>query len=308
MVMKYITTNQVSKKWNISDRRVRVFCNEGRIEGAIKTGRNWSIPETAVRPIDNRISYRKTYMGIPEELSEIDSLKQSIDKHRPFSARISKMLQDRLVVEWTYNSNAIEGSTLTLSETKVILEGITVGGKSVIEHLEAINHREAILFMEEIVSRQETLNEWNIKQLHSLILKEIDSDNAGKYRMSNVIISGAGHTPPQYIELPDLMQELISEYNDEWRDLHPVVRAALLHGRFVGIHPFIDGNGRTARLLLNFELISNGFAPVIIQKENRLEYYNALDLAHTKNDYSLFIKLVSDLEVESQKLWLSVLE
>ena len=127
-----------------------------------------------------------------------------------------------------------------MSETKVVLEGITVGGKSLVEHLEIINHRDAILFVEDLISKKETLSEWNIRNIHSLVLKEIDNKNAGKYRDVNVVISGAKHIPPKHYEVSYLMQKLIEEYKNYWRDYHPVVRATLLHGEFVKIHPFID--------------------------------------------------------------------
>jgi len=306
--MKYLSTKEVSEKWGISDRRIRVLCNEGRIEGAIKIGRNWSIPLDATKPVDARETNKKDYFGLGFDFNYIDNLKESIDQHRPFSKGLANSLHEKLIVEWTYNSNAIEGNTLTLSETKVVLEGITIGGKSMVEHLETINHREAILFIEDLISNKEPLSEWNIKNIHALILKEIDNINAGKYRTENVVISGARHIPPKHYEVGDLMQKLMAEYQNEWKVFHPVVRAALLHGEFVKIHPFIDGNGRTSRLLLNFELMKNGYTPIIIKNEERAKYYDVLDLAHTTLNYEPFIKLVSKLVIESEKLWLSVLD
>ena len=306
--MKYMSSKEASENWKISDRRIRVLCNAGRIEGAIKIGRNWSIPADAAKPADARETSKKTYMGLEYDFSYIDSLKETIDAHRPFSKGLANSLQDKLIVEWTYNTNAIEGNTLTLSETKVVLEGITIGGKSMVEHLEAINHREAILYVEDLISNKEPLSEWNIRNIHALILKEIDNFNAGRYRSENVVISGAQHIPPKHYEIGDLMQKLIVEYQNEWKAFHPVVRAALVHGEFVKIHPFIDGNGRTARLLLNFELMKNGFPPIIIKNVARARYYDVLDLAHTTMNYQPFIELVSELVVESEKLWLSILD
>ncbi|MDD4237948.1 MAG: Fic family protein [Desulfotomaculaceae bacterium] len=156
---------------------------------------------------------------------------------------------------WTYNSNAIEGNTLTISETRVVLEGITIGGKTIREHLEVINHKDAILFLEELVNNNEHLSEWNIKNIHRLVLKNIDDENAGRYRTENVIISGAKHRPPGHYLIKDQMEQLVKDCNGHWQKLHSIERATLLHGEFVKIHPFVDGNGRTARLLLNFELI-----------------------------------------------------
>lgn len=303
-----MSTKEASEKWSISDRRVRVMCNEGRIEGAVKFGRNWSIPSDAAKPVDVREKSKKNYIGLEFDFSYIDSLKETIDEHRPFSKGLANSLQEKLIVEWTYNSNAIEGNTLTMSETKVVLEGITIGGKSMVEHLEAINHRDAIIFVEELIFNKEPLSEWNIKNIHSLILKEIDNANAGKYRTENVVISGAKHIPPNHYEVGDLMQKLMVEYQNEWKGFHPIIRATLIHGEFVKIHPFIDGNGRTSRLLLNFELMKNGYPPIIIKNVERARYYDVLDLAHTTMNYEPFIKLVSELVIESEKLWLSVLD
>ena len=306
--MKYISVREASEKWHISDRRIRVLCSEGRIDGALKIGRNWSIPSEAVKPADGREGKKKKYLGLNYDFGYIDSLKERIDSFRPLSENLSKSLHEKLIVEWTYNSNAIEGNTLTLSETKVVLEGITIGGKSMVEHLETINHREAILFVEELINNNEELTEWIVRNIHALILKEIDNTNAGRYRNENVLVSGAKHIPPKHLELDHLMQKLIREYRRDWKIYHPIIRAALLHGEFVKIHPFIDGNGRTARLLLNFELMKSGYSPIIIRNEQRASYYDVLDLAHTTMNYGPFIKLVADLVVESEKLWLSVLE
>jgi Fic family protein len=306
--MSYITTKEASLKWGISDRRIRILCNEGKIEGAMKIGRNWSVPFNAMKPIDNRTKMKSRFQGIDYQFDTIDEQKKAIDQRRPLTKNQYNTLRNNMIIEWTYNSNAIEGNTLTLSETKVVLEGITIGGKSVVEHLEAINHRDAILFLESIVDRQEDISEWNIRNLHQIILKDIDNLNAGKYRMENVLIGGAKHIPPDYLMVPVLMQKLVYEDNREWIHYHPIVRAALLHGEFVKIHPFIDGNGRTARLLLNLVLMSNGYPPIVIKKESRLAYYDALDTAHTTLNYSKFIQLIATLVFEAEQLWLKIIQ
>lgn len=306
--MDYMSIKEASEKWGISDSRIRLLCREGRIDGAIKIGRSWAIPFDAAKPIDGREAIKKRYLGLEYDFSHIDSLKEKIDRQRPFSKELAKSLHEKLVVEWTYNSNAIEGNTLSISETKVVLEGITVGGKTMIEHLEVINHRDAISFIEDLISNKEPLSGWNIRNIHSLILKEIDKENAGRYRSENVMISGAKHIPPRHFEISDLMQELVEEYDNNWKVYHPVIRATLLHGEFVKIHPFIDGNGRTARLLLNFELMRNGYPPVIIKSDDRAKYYEVLDIAHMTMDYTAFVRLITKLVLEAEKLWLSVLD
>lgn len=225
---------------------------------------------------------------------EIDKKKMLLDEKRPFPQYTLKSIREKLFLEWTYNSNAIEGNTLTLMETKVVLEGITVGGKTLREHLETINHQEAIFYVEEIVKNEEELSEWQIKNIHKLILKGIEDQHAGTYRDQNVVISGAEHTPPDSFLVNDEMERFVNWYNTEAQALHPVERASMVHILFVEIHPFIDGNGRTARLLLNLELMKAGYPPIIIKKDNRLNYYKALDKAHTTNDNKEFIEIVVD--------------
>ena len=226
---------------------------------------------------------------------QIDSKRSILDAKRPLPVHTLRSIREHLIVNWTYHSNAIEGNTLTLSETKVALEGITVGGKTIKEHLEAINHKDAILYVEEIVQNRESLSEWQIKSIHRLILKGIADEFAGIYRRENVIISGALHIPPDATQVQSEIERCMKWYGLEGNKLHAVERAARVHVDFVGIHPFIDGNGRTARLLLNFELMKNGYPPIVIQKENRSEYYAVLDHAHTSGDYRAFTKLVIHL-------------
>ena len=228
----------------------------------------------------------------------IDSLKNKLDAQRPLSPSIVKNLQEDLILRWTYHSNAIEGNTLTLLETKVVLEGITVGGKALREHFEAINHRNAIYYVEDIIKKEEPFSEWQIRNIHQLILKNIDDDNAGRYRQQNVLISGATNTPPDYTLLNDKMVQFIDWYNTEADLMHPIERAAKVHADFVGIHPFIDGNGRTSRLLMNLELMKAGYPPCVITVENRLAYYEALDQWMASGQTEFFNQLVADAVLE----------
>lgn len=305
--MDYRTISHFASKWKIKERRIRVLCQEGRIEGAKKVGKTWFIREDAEKPLDKRYKLIDNLFFNDVSFTLVDAKKKMIDSSRPLSAHVSKQLKDKLTIELTYNSNAIEGNSLTLSETKVVLEnGITIKGKPLKDHLEAINHKHAIDYIEELVSKESELSEYDIKSLHYLILTGIDEENAGKYRNLNVYISGAKHIPPNYLNVPLEMQILIAKYQ-KWKELHPVVRACYLHGEFVKIHPFIDGNGRTARLLLNFELIKSGYPPVIIKNESRTEYYNALDEACTTNDYTKFIQMIVDLISEAEDTYLFLL-
>lgn len=237
---------------------------------------------------------------------QINQKKTLLDTKRPLPKYTLKSLHEKMMVEWTYHSNAIEGNTLTMKETRVVLEGITIGGKTMREHLEVINHRDAIEYVEDIVNKKERLSEWQIKNIHRLVLKGINDMYAGVYRDQQVLIAGANHTPPAHFLIPDEIEKMLQWYHGEAQRLHPVERGAMLHAIFVGIHPFIDGNGRTSRLLLNFELMKAGFPPVIIKVENRQAYYEALDKAHTTDDYHDFVVLVAKAVEESLDLYLRV--
>lgn len=232
-------------------------------------------------------------------LNEIDILKKELAELKINQKNI-KNLDEDFQIKYIYNSNAIEGNTLTLKETKVVLEGITIGGKTLREHFEVINHAEAIFYIEDMVKNQEELSEYAIKSIHDLILKNIDNDNAGRYRNQDVIISGAEHIPPSHILVKEKMEEFINWYKT-CNDMHPVLKAAKVHVDFVGIHPFIDGNGRVSRLIMNLELLKSGYQAVSIRNDKKSAYYEALDYAHCHNDYSLFYNIIAEYELERLK-------
>lgn len=241
----------------------------------------------------------------------ITDLKNELDQYRPLPPEAVKNLQDVYRVEWTFHSNAIEGNTLSLVETKMVLEeGLTIGGKQLREHLEVINHSEAISFVEEQILNKQDLNESILKNIHYLVLKNIDDKNAGTYRSINVGISGSHHTPTHFLQVPDVMKELFNWYEDNKNRLHPVELAALFHFKFVFIHPFADGNGRTARLLLNLILMQNGYPPIIIKADpqDRLEYYTALEKASVDNNTEPFIQLISKCTEQSLKRYIGAVK
>ena len=225
-----------------------------------------------------------------ETYARLDALKARLDAYRPLAPEVANNLHADTVVRYTYHSNAIEGNTLTISETKAVLEdGVTIGGRSMREHLEAINHREAIDYVEELAARAGALTEAEIRNLHQIVLKSVDSRNAGRYRQQNVLISGAGFTPPDFLHLHELMEDFCAWCAGAAANLHPVERAARMHADFVNIHPFVDGNGRTARLLMNLELLRAGFPVVIVPVEARSAYYANLDAVAVQGEYAPFV-------------------
>lgn len=245
--------------------------------------------------------------NIKNKLKQIDEKKVLIDSKRPLPKNTVSSIREKIFLEWTYNSNAIEGNTLTMSETRVVLEGVTIGGKTLKEHFEVINHKDAIYYIEDIVKSNENFSEWQIKNIHRLVLMNIDNENAGAYRKENVYIAGAVHTPPDFVVVPEQMENLVKWYHEDGQKLHSVERAAILHTDFVNIHAFIDGNGRTARLLLNLELMKNGYPPIVISKNIRPKYYDSLDKAHTTGDYEDFKQIVADSLNKSLDLYMKAL-
>ncbi len=221
-------------------------------------------------------------------LNRINQKQQGLDTLRPLPTSAVNRLQEEMVVEWIYNSNAIEGNTLTLRETRLILEtGLTIGGKSLREHFEVTNHKKAIEYVESLVQQNDEITSFHVRQIHQLVLAQIDDESAGAFRNLPVHIAGASHVPPEPWQIWSLMEEWEKWLNSESLTLHPVERAALAHHKLVSIHPFIDGNGRTARLVMNLLLMRQGYPPTIILKVNRQQYYRVLAQADRSNETPL---------------------
>lgn len=227
-----------------------------------------------------------------EALNRLDAKQAKIAKARPLPSIAMIKIKESLNVEWTYNSNSIEGNTLTLQETKMVIEeGITVKGKSLREHFETVNHQEAIEYIYSLAKPGYKISEQDVLEAHSLVLNKIEKDFAGRFRNAGVRITGANFVPPNALKVHDLFEELIHWVNSEAKNLHPVVAATIFHHRFVWIHPFFDGNGRTVRLVFNLLLMKEGFPPAIILKNDRKKYYDALNKANS-GDYSKLLLLV----------------
>ena len=238
----------------------------------------------------------------------LDEKKALLDQHRPLPKALVRNLDEWFRVELTYTSNAIEGNTLTRRETALVVEkGLTVGGKSLTEHLEATNHAYAIDWIRAQMKRKpQDVDERDILQMHALVLKGIDDLNAGRYRNIGVRISGSTVVLPNPMKVPDLMAEF-AEWIKRSSDLHPVAVASEAHYRLVTIHPFVDGNGRTARLLMNMFLLMNGFPSAIIQKRERLKYIGSLEKAQLGGSKDDFLRLISRAVERSLDIYLKAL-
>lgn len=220
----------------------------------------------------------------PRLLARIETKKARLDSLRSLPPALVSRLKEQFTVEWIYNSNAIEGNTLTLRETQLILEsGMTIGGKSLREHFEVINHREAIEYVESLADKKEPITAFHVRQIHKLVLSQIDDENAGQYRKTEVRIAGAKHIPPEAWDIPQRMSDWENWLRDSEPTSHPVETAALAHHQLAAIHPFVDGNGRTARLVMNLILFRAGYPPAVILRVNRKQYYRVLSQADAGN-------------------------
>lgn len=289
--MEYVTVVQIAKEWNISDRRVRILCNEGKIPGAIRKGRAWMIPADAQKPADGRsLRYNRNGSPYADPLSKIDRLKTELDARRPLTQGELQRLQEEFLVEYTFNSNAIEGNTLTLQETALVLEGVTIDKKPLKDHLEAVGHRDAFLYVEDLVREKIPFSEAVIKQIHTLVLMDRPQDR-GVYRRIPVRILGAYHTPADPVLVSDQMQQLVAEFLGE-NHMHPIEKAVLFHLKFEGIHPFVDGNGRTGRLILNLMLMQAGYPAINVKYSDRRRYYEAFDAYYRDGNAGMMMEIV----------------
>ncbi len=295
----YMTVKQAAEKWGISDRRVRILCAEEKVSGAIREGRRWMIPVDTRKPVDGRIKAAESL------LAAIDRKKSELDTRRPLTKGEVERLTEGFIIEYTYNSNAIEGNTLTLRETDLVLRGLTIDRKPLKDHMEAVGHKEAFDFVRDLVKKQIPLSESIIKQIHYLVLADKREDR-GVYRRVPVKIMGAKHEPVQPYLIQPKLEQLLADYRNDTD--HIIPRLARFHIEFEGIHPFIDGNGRTGRLLVNLELMKAGYPPIDIKFADRISYYNAFDEYHVKHDLGAMEKLFAGYVNARLDIYLMMLE
>ena len=242
---------------------------------------------------------------LPGLYQQLSKLKGYLDEFRPFDDYQLENLREAFDTEYTFQSNKIEGNTLTLRETDLVInKGITISGKSVREHLEAVNHAQAIVLMRELAGRDTDITDRIVRDLHAVVLQAIRPADAGRYRQEPVRIGGSQHVPPNYAKVPSLMDDMYRWYEANKASLHPVQLAAEMHEKLATIHPFVDGNGRTSRLLMNLILLHNGYPVTVISGERteRQRYYDTLEVAHLSQpaDNTTFQRFVA----ETVRTWL----
>ena len=283
--MDYIKVSQAAEKWGLSTRRVRVLCAEGKIDGVIRRGKLYMIPANAQKPADGRLARVSL-------LAEIEAKRERLAELRPLTQGEVERLREEFLIDFTYNSNAIEGNTLTLKETALVLEGMTIDQKPLKDHLEAVGHRDAFLYVQDIATKNIPLDESVIKNIHALVLMDRPEDK-GVYRRIPVRIMGAYTEPVQPYLIEPKITELLAENEKRKETMNPIERIARFHLEFEGIHPFIDGNGRTGRLLLNLDLIRNGYPPINVKFTDRKRYYDAFDAYYRDGNADDMINLIA---------------
>jgi len=237
--------------------------------------------------------------GLVEEklASRVEEKLQRLDSLRPLPAATLESLRKKFEVEMTYHSNAIEGNRLTLRETDLVInKGMTIGGRSMKEHLEATNHKEALELLEETAAKKKDVSETDVLNLHAIILDKIKPEWAGFYRREQVYITGTKYIPPNWKRVPELMKKVVAEINSKARGIPALESATKVHYETVAIHPFYDGNGRLARLLMNLRLMRAGFPPTILRKEERKSYYRAIEAGNKGNLKPLANMIARDVE------------
>ena len=297
--MEYIKVSKAAEKWGISTRRVRLLCAEGKIPGVIRKGNLYMIPENAQKPLDGR----RSRAGV---LAEIEQKRDRLNAMRPLTPGEVKRLQEEFMVEFTYNSNAIEGNTLTLKETAMVLDGMTIDQKPLKDHLEAVGHRDAFLYIQDIAKQELPLSEFVIKNIHSLVLMNQPEDK-GIYRKIPVRIMGAYTEPVQPYLIEPKMTELLAANEERKITMSVIERIARFHLEFEGIHPFIDGNGRTGRLIMNLDLIRNGYPAINVKFADRKKYYDAFDAYYRNGSTEEMTELIAGYVNERLDEYLEIL-
>ncbi|MDO4568224.1 MAG: Fic family protein [Clostridia bacterium] len=304
--MEYMRVAEAAQKWGLTARRVRVLCAENRIDGVTRRGKLYMIPVDAKKPDDARAT-KSTRAVLKRTLLEVERRLAALSRCRPLTRGEVERLRGEFLVDYTYNSTAIEGNTLTLKETAMVLEGVTIDQKPLKDHLEAIGHRDAFKYVETLVEQKSELSEHVVKDIHSLVLMDSPEDR-GVFRRIPVRIMGAFHEPPQPYLIAPMIDELLHKHRERKSAMSVIEAVALFHLDFEGIHPFIDGNGRTGRLLMNLELMQNGYPAIDVKFTDRRRYYDAFDAYYRDGTAEPMALLVAGYVNERLGQYLAILD
>lgn len=299
MPMKYMTVMEASRKWGISDRRVRFLCSQGRIRGIIQQGRRYLIPDGTEKPLDERVKRSEVSKSMHyNDFTRLDFLKGMIAEQPGLSNLTAKIPNEQFVEEFSYDCNALEGSTLNQEEVRQVLKGEVIPGHTLSEHVHVVGTRDAWNYILECVDDKKPLSQNVIRTIHSLTMMDTPEEK-GKYRKVKVRIKGA-ESSPVYLDLMEpRINDLLNVNTQRKKVMHPIERIARFHLEFEGIHPFSSGNGRVGRILLNLELMQNGYPPIDIRTDQKEPYESAMNTYYQDHQAQPMIKLISENLEES---------
>lgn len=290
-----MSVRQAAQQWRISERRVRIYCAEGRIPGVITEGRSYRIPTDAMKPADRRMLRGvEVPPSFETQFAHIDSLKDALSTHGYLTHQALSEVHEHqdFILEFIYDSNALSGNHLTLPETARVLSGMTVADKSLHDHFAAVGHRDAFLFMAQLIGEDRALTEQVVKDIHARMLPD-RPETRGIYR--NDMTPHRASPPPE--KLSYHVQRILNEYHNTKR--HPIENAAIFYLTFEAVHPFSEANDRTARILLNLILMHRGYPPINLRYADKQKYDRAIDAYYRSRDSDPFVQMVADA-VESR--------
>lgn len=304
--MGYITVSEAAKKWGISDRRVRLLCSQDRIEGVIHKGRKYLIPIDAEKPVDERTRKSKSSPSrSADDYEKVYALKEELSRKKALPKKEVARIRNSFIEEFTYNSNAIDGNSLTQKEVIEVLNGNVIPKKPLSCHMDAVGTKDAFLYVQECVDQKVPLSENIIKNIHSLVLVS-NAQTKGRYRTQPLRVKDPYVEPVDAYMIKSRMNDLIFENNRRRKMMAPLERIARFHLDFKSIRPFADANGRTNRLILNFELMQEGFPPIDIKHSQRKQYLEAFDSYYRDKDLSPMISIIVHAVEEALEKQLSI--
>lgn len=296
MLMKYMTVSEASKKWGISDRRVRFLCSQGRIRGIIQQGRRYLIPDGTAKPSDERVRTKgektpkkKQY----NDFTRLDFLKNMLAELPDVNVSAGEQLREDFTGSFTYNCGALEGNTMSQQEVNRVLSGQVCEGHSMDEHLGVVGLKDAWEYARVCAADKKPLSQQIIRNVHSYAMLN-DPFGKGKYRKVKVRIKGTD-SDPVYLDLMEpRINELLNLNTQRKKEMHPIERIARFHLEFEGIHPFARGNGIVGRILTNIELMQNGYPPINFRKNQQQKYEEAIHAYYLSHQPEAMIKLISE--------------
>lgn len=302
--MEYLSVKELAEKWNLGERRIRLMCKEGKIKGVIREGRSYRIPADAIRPVDGRSVRGKQIPPKFQELfAQIDSLRKELQNCRQLTPERRERLREDFLEQFIYHSNALAGNSMNLAETRTVLQGKTLDQKPLKDLLELIGYKEAFEYVEKLAAEKTKISGKLIRGIHARILAD-KWEEKGHYRTCMVPVPAILNGIPRPEEVPLRMERLLKDHAERRKKMHAIEADAIFHMEFRRIHPFIDGNGRADRMILNFLLMEDGYLPICVRVEDKERYQNAFRSYDLQDNADPMVFLLAELVKEELERYL----